>query len=270
MLTIAEHFNQDFSTHKTETLPSPTTVTFGQHGREVQVWVQYHHNSRLRQSFMSVLRPDDLASAEIDHFYRVSIPQLRQRCIKESKVSNFPVHQPSPDVYVYTGAAHIEGIEQVGELRIIKRGPNYATQMENLTNLIDSFALSYKLEQREWYKQVTQHARTLVEAALKERNILAIVSHREKDPLRLKQKLWQRAIPIEDPEARYSQNIDIVNDLVDLAGVRVALYFPGDRERTVEALTCILPEHKEMKNFLKDNEKNQERCVLPVIEPPIC
>jgi ppGpp synthetase/RelA/SpoT-type nucleotidyltranferase len=46
-----------------------------------------------------------------------------------------------------------------------------------------------------------------------------------------------------------------VSDLIDLAGVRVALYFPGDTERTVNALKSILQQHKEPKIFPEGQRK---------------
>lgn len=255
MASVSEHFSQDFSKHKTETLPSPTTVTIVQSARDIQVNVQFHHDQKLRKSFMSVLRPGDLGANEITSFYQTSLPQLRDRCIQESTVTSHPKTEPSTDVYVYTETTHEEGIQQVGQLRIIRRGPNYADRMHNLTNLINEFANQYQEHERERYRKAAQHARALVEAALKERKILAIVSHREKDPTRLKDKLWQRAIPLEEPEAAYLQQNDIINDLIDLAGVRVALYFPGDRDRTVEALAVLLPTQKTAKTFPEGQRK---------------
>jgi hypothetical protein len=167
MSPVSDHFSKDFSAHRTEILPSPT-ATVGNAEKQISVQVQYHHNSKLRQSFMSLLRPGDLGAIDLEEFYNLSITHLSQRCIIESTVFNFPAPKPSTDVYVYTDAVHDAGIRQGEQLRIIKRGANYVGRKENLSGLINSFALSYKQEDRECYKRAAQHTRILVEAALRE------------------------------------------------------------------------------------------------------
>ncbi len=53
-----------------------------------------------------------------------------------------------------------------------------------------------------------------------------MVTSRAKSPLRLEDKVRQRM-----PEKHYQTVEDIFVDIVDLAGCRVALYFPADREQ---------------------------------------
>ncbi|KAK5997701.1 hypothetical protein PT974_00057 [Cladobotryum mycophilum] len=66
---------------------------------------------------------------------------------------------------------------------------------------------------------------------LKDSKILAIVSSRAKQPDSLRTKLLSRAA-----EKNYQSLEEIESDIADLAGVRVALYFPAQRSKVVELL----------------------------------
>lgn len=88
---------------------------------------------------------------------------------------------------------------------------------------IDQFISQYRRE-----FDFFEHAGRLVEqqldARLQASGIRAIVTSRAKNPRRLEAKVRQRAA-----ERQYKSVADIYADIVDLAGVRVALYFPGER-----------------------------------------
>lgn len=60
--------------------------------------------------------------------------------------------------------------------------------------------------------------------SLEQSGIRAIVTHRTKRPDRLRTKLQNRK-----KKTKYKIFDDIYDDLVDLAGVRIALYFPDDK-----------------------------------------
>ncbi|KAH8891971.1 hypothetical protein GQ53DRAFT_647960, partial [Thozetella sp. PMI_491] len=62
---------------------------------------------------------------------------------------------------------------------------------------------------------------------LRSKEIRAIVSHRIKDADRLETKLRER---VRREGKEYKSKDDIRRDIVDLAGVRIAVYFPSDRD----------------------------------------
>jgi ppGpp synthetase/RelA/SpoT-type nucleotidyltranferase len=64
--------------------------------------------------------------------------------------------------------------------------------------------------------------------------IRAIVSSRAKQVSRLETKLQDRVIKL---NKKYSGEDDILEDIVDLVGVRIALYFPNDSEKIAEIIT---------------------------------
>ncbi|HEY3341578.1 MAG TPA: RelA/SpoT domain-containing protein [Anaerolineae bacterium] len=91
--------------------------------------------------------------------------------------------------------------------------------------LINEFISRYRRE-FEFYQDVSQYCAQQCELALEESGIRAIVTYRAKRPDRLEQKVRRRA-----GRAQYKTLEDIYSDIVDVAGVRIALYFPGDREQ---------------------------------------
>lgn len=91
-------------------------------------------------------------------------------------------------------------------------------------NVIENFLEQYS-RQYDYYSELAKIGSNLLEQELEKRGIKAIVSYRAKRPERLKLKLEQR-----NEKALYKKIEDVFEDIVDLAGVRVALYFPKDRE----------------------------------------
>lgn len=110
--------------------------------------------------------------------------------------------------------------------------------------LINRFIESYK-KKIPFYENAGRLAADQVSAALRTAGIRAIVTSRAKDPARLKSKLLRRNGRREVP---YRNSAEIYEDLADLAGVRVSLYFPGDREK-VDALIADGFELLETKQF---------------------
>jgi ppGpp synthetase/RelA/SpoT-type nucleotidyltranferase len=98
---------------------------------------------------------------------------------------------------------------------------------------IEEFLGRYSREY-DFYQEAARLAAVRLEAALVENGIRAIVTSRAKRLGSLRTKCEKRSLT-----RRYKSVQAIEDDLVDLAGVRVALYFPGDRaevSRLVEAL----------------------------------
>lgn len=90
-------------------------------------------------------------------------------------------------------------------------------------DVIDRFMTKYRREY-DFYDQAATLVSQQLDSALTSSGVRSIVTHRAKRPERLLQKLRQRA-----RTRRYKQTADIYSDIVDFAGVRVALYFPAAR-----------------------------------------
>ena len=94
--------------------------------------------------------------------------------------------------------------------------------------VIASFVEQYEYR-FDFYSNVAGKASQLCETALKQEGVRAISSFRAKNSERLKTKLHQRLAWRREKGNEYADEAAISNDLVDLAGVRIALYFPDDR-----------------------------------------
>lgn len=90
----------------------------------------------------------------------------------------------------------------------------------------------------DFYEEVSRLVARRLEAALTSAGIRAIVTSRAKTIARLKDKLAQRFA-----EKAYRSIEDIYSDIVDLAGVRVALYFPGQRAQVASIVGRLFQEY---------------------------
>lgn len=107
---------------------------------------------------------------------------------------------------------------------------------------IEDFINQYNREY-DFYQELSRIAANKIEDQLFKRAIKAIVTHRAKRPDRLLEKLEKR-----NETKQYIQKNDIVKDIVDLAGVRVSLYFPSQRNILDEIVNDIFYVEKK-KNF---------------------
>lgn len=99
--------------------------------------------------------------------------------------------------------------------------------------LIDSFMEAYG---REYYffDALAKKVSSIIEDRIDEVGVKAIVSSRAKSVNSLRDKVNKRN---SDPaKESYSTHQEVYSDIVDLAGVRVALYFPAD----IDVLTSII------------------------------
>src|SRR5690606_9308 len=96
--------------------------------------------------------------------------------------------------------------------------------------IIEEFLERYKAE-HDFYKQLTLQARDSLEKEIFNMGIKAIVTYRTKRLDSLKEKLIRR-----NEKKKYTSLDDIEKDIVDLAGIRVALYFPSDRKILSKAM----------------------------------
>lgn len=86
-------------------------------------------------------------------------------------------------------------------------------------------------------------AAQVLDSNLQSAGVRAIVTSRAKNPTRLETKVKQRAI-----RKVYASLDEIYEDIVDLSGVRVALYFPAERKevgRIIKSLFVLVDEPKE-------------------------
>ena len=92
-------------------------------------------------------------------------------------------------------------------------------------DLINQFIDNYK-KKFNYYESVGRLAAGQLEAVLRSSGIRAMVTYRAKNPGRLKSKVLRRNAKRPVP---YRNIKEIYEDIADLCGVRVSLYFPGDR-----------------------------------------
>ncbi len=91
-----------------------------------------------------------------------------------------------------------------------------------MKEIVENFIIQYQREY-DYYSQAAKICSQQTESKLESSGIRAIVTFRAKRPDRLEDKLFKR-----DIEKQYKAIGEIYNDIADLAGVRIALYFPGD------------------------------------------
>ncbi len=91
-------------------------------------------------------------------------------------------------------------------------------------NVIDKFLERY-LREYDYYLESAKLCAQQCENGLERNGIRAVVTFRVKKIDRLKDKLEKR-----NEIKEYKRVEDIYKDIVDLAGVRIALYFPGDSD----------------------------------------
>jgi len=108
--------------------------------------------------------------------------------------------------------------------------------------LIEEFIARYRRE-FDFYDQTARLIAQALDSNLQAAGIRSMVTSRAKSPARLEAKVRQRA-----RTKTYATLEDISKDIVDLAGARVALYFPGERDqvdRLVRQLFTLLGPAKE-------------------------
>lgn len=112
--------------------------------------------------------------------------------------------------------------------------------MELINQFIENYRKKYT-----FYENAGRLAAGQLENALQAAGIRAIVTSRAKNAGRLKNKVIHRNAGRETP---YKNIQEIYEDIADLSGVRVSLYFPGDRDKA-DALIADLFTLLEVKQF---------------------
>ncbi|SEW12499.1 GTP pyrophosphokinase [Kaistella antarctica] len=114
--------------------------------------------------------------------------------------------------------------------------------------IIDNFIRQYEKEY-DFYKQLARLGHEVLETEIFNRGIKAMVSSRAKRIDRLREKVENR-----NKTKKYKSKVSIEKDIVDLAGIRVALYFPADRKIIGELIEDLF-EIVETKNFPEKSHK---------------
>jgi len=106
--------------------------------------------------------------------------------------------------------------------------------------IVEDFVKQYNKE-FDFFQKLSQIVAYKIENQLYYRGIKAIVTSRAKKPDRLREKLLKR-----HSEKRYNSQEEIYQDIYDLAGVRVSLYFPTERDIVNEIIADLFEVNKRM------------------------
>ena len=101
------------------------------------------------------------------------------------------------------------------------------------TDVIEQFIARYRKEY-DFFDQASRLAAQILGGRLRATGIRSMVTSRAKAVDRLEAKVRERA-----PRKDYASPEDIFADIVDLAGVRVAMYFPGDLPQVDTIVHCL-------------------------------
>lgn len=110
-------------------------------------------------------------------------------------------------------------------------------------DVIDAFIGRY-VKEYDFYDQAARLVRERLENSLRASGVRCLVTSRAKDISRLEEKCRRRNL-----ERDYVSADDIFDDIADLAGVRVALYFPGERDQVDGAITKLFRLLEDPKEF---------------------
>jgi ppGpp synthetase/RelA/SpoT-type nucleotidyltranferase len=110
-------------------------------------------------------------------------------------------------------------------------------------DLISNFIARY-VKEYDFYDQAARLVKQRLETNLRESGVRCMVTYRAKDVSRLEAKCRQR-----DDSRHYASAEEIFDDIADLAGVRVALYFPAERHHVDSAINNLFRLLEPRKDF---------------------
>ena len=110
-------------------------------------------------------------------------------------------------------------------------------------DLLESFLERY-VKEYDYYEQVARRAEQILDSNLHAAGVRSIVTSRAKSPARLAEKCRQR-----DKKRPYEAIEDLYADIVDLAGVRVAVWFPAEREQVGGLIGRLFHEYQPKRVF---------------------
>ena len=115
-------------------------------------------------------------------------------------------------------------------------------------SILEPFYKKY-LQEVDLYHQLAITVKDILEKETRSKGIKCIVTYRVKPANSLKEKLQRK-----NKKKQYQTMAELEKDILDIAGVRVALYFPSDREtlnRSIESLFEVF----ERKEFPRNPQK---------------
>jgi ppGpp synthetase/RelA/SpoT-type nucleotidyltranferase len=128
-------------------------------------------------------------------------------------------------------------------MRCLARSVAAETWEAAALDLLDGFLDRY-VKEYDYYDQVARRAEQILDSNLHTAGVRSIVTSRAKSPSRLEEKCRQRH------KRRLYETIDeIYADIVDLAGVRVAVYFPAEREQVGGLISRLFHEYQPRRVF---------------------
>lgn len=159
---------------------------------------------------------------------------------------NRPIPKAKPEVPQFDDAdkARLKGLGVIGKQQ--DKSADIKPDMKH--TVIDAFIKNYEHEV-DFYQECAALAQDKLDQALQEAGIKAVVSARAKRPNRLQKKLVKR-----DPKKHYKTFRDIYDDIIDLAGVRVALYLPADQEDVGKIIEQVFQPVRPPKHFPEDRD----------------
>jgi ppGpp synthetase/RelA/SpoT-type nucleotidyltranferase len=110
-------------------------------------------------------------------------------------------------------------------------------------DLIDNFIARYRKEYN-FFEQAARLAAQILEGRLRSAGIRSIVTSRAKAFESLEAKARERA-----PRKKYACVENIFDDIIDLAGVRIAMYFPGEHTQADSIIKSLFDLREEPKTF---------------------
>ena len=116
-------------------------------------------------------------------------------------------------------------------VRMAVKGIRLQDTLPDVSELISVACVRFQREY-DFHLEAARACARRCERTLGAEGIKAMVTYRAKDPGRLREKLEQRA-----RTKKYRSADDALEDIVDLAGVRVALYFPGDQKNVTQLIS---------------------------------
>lgn len=120
--------------------------------------------------------------------------------------------------------------------------------------LVEDFIARYRKEY-DFYDQAARLLAQIREGRLQGAGIRAMVTSRAKTVGRLEAKVRKR-----NSDKHYSSMDDIYGDIVDLAGVRVALYFPGERSQVDSIIKSLFFLPEPQKDFPSTRVLKRTQC----------
>jgi ppGpp synthetase/RelA/SpoT-type nucleotidyltranferase len=116
-------------------------------------------------------------------------------------------------------------------------------------DIISQFLRHYR-HKFDYYNELARLCAEECRRALEEQGIKGIVSYRAKRPDRVEKKLRKKM-----SEADFDPGEDVGDLILDLAGVRVALYYPGDRAEVARLIQNVFDKHREPRTFPPSRSK---------------